>query len=62
VIDAEHVAGLQTTATNTLASFVTNGCDLVLLHADVVGAPAPTPVTSLSISALIGSQRRRLGR
>jgi hypothetical protein len=62
VIDAEHVAGLATAASNTLASFTSNGCPLVLLHADVVGAPAPTLVTSLSVSALIGSQRRRLGR
>ena len=62
VIDAEHVAGLQTAANNLLASFISNECPLVILHSDVVGAPAPTLVTSLSVQALIGSQRRRLGR
>jgi len=62
VIDAEHVAGLQTSMNDFLAAFASNGADLVLLHQDVVGAPAPTPVTSLSVQALIGSQRRRLGR
>jgi len=62
VITPDHVAGLQTSIDAVLAAFTANTVPLVLLH----NAPAtdndPTPVTSMAVSSLIGSQRRRLGR
>jgi len=39
------------------------GTGRVILHAPEVGAPtAPTPITALSLDALVATQRRRLRR
>lgn len=64
VMTPATVAPLQTAMNNVLAGFSDPPLEhLVILHDDSSPVPhTPTPVTSLLVSTLIATQRRRLGR
>jgi len=58
------LAALQAAATITLALCLASNYPLYLLHGPVfpLDAPPPTPINSLTLNPLVGTQRRRLRR
>lgn len=76
VLTGAKVTAIQAALDDYLASMTTTGVPMVLLHdpstvwvleggqpkrVPVAGAiPAPTPVTGLSISSIVATQRRRV--
>ena len=55
-LDATYASSAQTQATATLSAMLTNNVPMVLLHNDET---IPTPVTSLAVSNIVATQRRR---
>lgn len=54
---------VQNAVTNWRTNINSTGNSLVLLHSLGKSSPgAPDPVTSLTVSNVVGTQRRRLGR
>lgn len=64
LIDPDALAPRQANVTSFLSALETDILGgMVILHDDGQTEPgAPTPVTSLTVDRLVGSQRRRLGR
>lgn len=57
LVSTAALGSWNTTLTDFLAALVTNAIPMVLLHTD---ATAPSPVTSMVLSELASTQRRRL--
>lgn len=60
VIDASTLAVLRGQWTSFLTNMSTNLCDPVLLHS--TAGVDPSPITSLFVQGVVGTQRRRLNR
>ena len=58
VIDSTNLAFLQTAANNFMTDILTSNNTPVILHSDA--SHDPTPITSLVVQSVVGTQRRRL--